>query len=162
MTKLCEQCQQPFTPCPSASHQSICGKVECHRGRKRKWQREKLRTDPTYRENQAAARKAWREKNPDYMAGYRRRHPGYVDQNRARQQTRNKQRRPVPFSAAGPPSPEKDGGARIVKMDGLRPDPIKLSGRFLLVPVTPGRIVNVDGLLVDLQPVSGQSPATGP
>lgn len=160
MTKKCEQCDAEFQPVPSAPHQKYCGR-SCRLARKREWQKEKLENDATYRENQAAAQAAWRERHPDYMWNYRRRVPRYAERNRLQQRTRNSRRKGAGGVAPGPRiGPDETG--MIVRMDSLRLDPKGLSGRFWLVPAKAGVIVNMDSLLVDLQPVQAPVAQGGP
>ena len=61
MEKTCPHCGKRFFPHPAVLNQRYCGSADCQKARKRKWQKEKLKSDPDYRENQAAAQKAWRK-----------------------------------------------------------------------------------------------------
>jgi hypothetical protein len=117
---------------------------------KRKWQAEKLKSDTAYRENQAAAQKAWRKQHPDYMRHYRKSHPQYVEQNRRQQRLRNARRRKRQKSPPGHPSLS----GMIVKMASLPFDPTRISGPFWVVTVPAEEIVKMEGLLLDLKPVS--------
>lgn len=151
MAKKCEQCGTEFQPVPSAPHQKYCGRT-CRLARKREWQKEKMKADAAYRENQAAAQRAWRERHPDYMGNYRRRVPQYVERNRKQQRLRNSRRKRTGGQAAGTRNVPDERGL-IVKMESLRLDPKRFSGRFWLVPAQTGVIVKMDSLLVDLAPV---------
>jgi hypothetical protein len=67
MTKLrCLHCGTSFTPVPQVPNQAYCSKPDCQKKRRRQWQKNKLQSDPDYRENQSRAQKAWTDKNPDY------------------------------------------------------------------------------------------------
>jgi hypothetical protein len=95
------------------------------------WQKEKLKKDPDYRENQAAAQKAWRTRNRDYWREYRKTHPAYREQNRLRQRERNRMRR------------------RIAKMDEHHAKTAVTPGRYRLVPLY-GTIAKMDELIVEI------------
>jgi hypothetical protein len=57
MEKTCPHCGKRFLPHPAVFNQRYCGSTDCQRARKKSWQKEKLKSDPDYRENQAAAQK---------------------------------------------------------------------------------------------------------
>ncbi|WP_319000461.1 hypothetical protein [Burkholderia cepacia] len=82
--KLCVCCGDVFVPRPQAPHQAYCSSTACQRARKRQWQREKLRTDSDYRDNQRDAQRAWLSQNPDYWRQYRRDHLEHAHRLRAR------------------------------------------------------------------------------
>jgi len=44
---------------PQVRNQAFCPSPDCQRARKRQWQCDKLKSDPTYRINQRAAQQAW-------------------------------------------------------------------------------------------------------
>ena len=64
--KRCAACGDGFTPCRHVPNQQYCSKPACQRERRRRWQRAKLKQDPDYRSNQAAAQRRWRECHPHY------------------------------------------------------------------------------------------------
>ena len=75
----CASCGRAFPVRPQSPKQTYCGALECQRERRRRWNRVKLRTDPDYRANQAAAQRAWHARNPEYWQTYRgKRKPGAV------------------------------------------------------------------------------------
>ena len=121
MKKVCEQCGRQFTPSRHASRQKDCGRERCRQQRRREWQRAKLRRDPEYQENQAAAQRKWREAHPDYWAEYRQGHPASAERNRRRQRERN-------WRARHP-------GVVIAKMDEVNRLSIEEIRRQLLAPV---------------------------
>jgi len=88
-TRRCAACGKSFVPCPTIRNQRFCSAPACQRKRKAQWQREKLRTDPDYRENQARVQAIWQTRHPAYWQGYRARHPAYAARNRAQQRLRN-------------------------------------------------------------------------
>ena len=71
--KRCSQCGRRFRPKKKAGRQTTCGRKECHRKRRRRWQRLKRGSDADYRANQAAAQRRWAQKHPNYWREYRRR-----------------------------------------------------------------------------------------
>jgi len=62
----CAHCNDLFTPAPQVPKQTYCSKPKCQKERRKQWQKNRLQSDPDYRDNQARAQKAWVEKNPDY------------------------------------------------------------------------------------------------
>ena len=87
--RQCLECCQLFYPCPQVPHQSYCSSPNCQRARRRKWMRNKLKTDSDYQENQLFAQKAWSKRNTGYWKEYRASHPEYVERNRISQHQRN-------------------------------------------------------------------------
>ena len=108
MTKLrCIHCGTHFIPVPQVPNQAYCSKANCQKERRRQWHKNKLLSDPDYRDNQSRAQKAWTKKNPDYWRQHRQ---GGLDYEN-----------PLPSgqdpSALKPPNPS-------VKMDSLTPPQI--------------------------------------
>ena len=137
MEKTCPHCGKKFLPHPAVLNQQYCGSADCQKVRKRKWQKEKLKSDPDYRENQAAAQKAWRERNKGYWREYRKKNQTYSEQNRLGQRGRNRQRR------------------MIAKMDELEAKTVLSPGRYRLVPLY-GKIAKMDELIVEIGVVARQ------
>jgi hypothetical protein len=135
MEKRCPHCKRKFSPHPAVVQQRYCGGADCQRARKRIWQKEKLTRDPDYRENQAAAQRAWRKRNSDYWRQYRKSHPAYREANRLRQRARNRQRRV------------------IAKMDEQQAKTAVAPGRYRLIPLY-GKIAKMDELIVQIGIVS--------
>ncbi len=131
----CAACDDLFTPRRNVPDQKYCAKPECQRERRRRWQRQKLREDPDYRANQAAAQQRWRERHPDYWRRYRQSHPGYTARNRQQQRKRNRNRVQV---ATGPSEPA------IAKMDAYASQTDVTSGTYRLIPVSGGGIAKMD------------------
>ena len=75
----CVHCQRHFRPNPKIKNQSYCGRKECQRAGKSKWQREKMAGDPDYRINQQDSQKNWCRQNPDYWRKYRSRNRQYCE-----------------------------------------------------------------------------------
>jgi endogenous inhibitor of DNA gyrase (YacG/DUF329 family) len=76
--RACAHCGQLFQPRPQVPNQAYCPSPECQRVRKVRWQQEKLRTDPAYRDNQRDAQRAWLDRRPDYWKTYRATNPSAV------------------------------------------------------------------------------------
>lgn len=89
-TKHCTCCLKLFKPRPQVPNQTYCAAPECQRQRRQQWQRDKLKTDPDYRDNQSRAQRAWLDRNPEYWHKYRDAHPDYVERNRIQQRGRAK------------------------------------------------------------------------
>jgi hypothetical protein len=88
----CAACGGVFRPRPQIREQRYCARASCQRERRRRWKRQKRRTDPDYRDNQARAQRAWSERHRDYWREYRRQHPQYLERNRQQQRVRNARR----------------------------------------------------------------------
>ena len=86
-------CRRPFVPDPRVKDHRYCGRKECRRLRKRRWQSEKMKTDPDYRKNQQESHQCWIEQNRDYYQRYRAKNPEYVKRNRLLQKLRDQKRR---------------------------------------------------------------------
>ncbi len=141
----CVACKDLFTPRRNVPDQRYCSQRECQRERRRRWQRQKLREDPDYRANQAAAQRRWRERHPQYWRNYRQSHPEYSARNRALQRERNRRR----GLAATGPSP-----AAIAKMDAYPGQTVIASGTYRLIPVAAAGIAKMDECLVKMQVLS--------
>jgi hypothetical protein len=110
-------CKRLFTPDPRAKNQRYCGYKDCQRTRKRKWQKEKLQSDPDYKANQRDCQKDWHQRHPHYYKKYRQDHPDYCQRNTLLQGYRNSKLRV------------------IAKMDEFKPAPIKDPRAFYLLPL---------------------------
>lgn len=132
MEKTCCSCGKEFLA-NKLSYRKYCGRPECQRTRKRKWQKEKLARDNAYRENQASAQREWSIRNKGYWKEYRRRNPSYTERNRQQQRERNRRR-----------------GAVIAKMDASGAKNIISSGRYQLVPLSNSMIAKMDALIVEI------------
>lgn len=126
----CAYCRRKYLKNPRVKQQSYCGRTECQRARKRRWQRQKLATDPDYRLNQRDCMQSWRERHPDYWRNYRDTHPIYTAQNRLLQKLRNLNR----------PDP-----GRIVKMDSSTAKRTIIPGIYYIIRKC-RQIANMDAL----------------
>jgi len=141
-SKRCVVCHQSFQPCPQVPNQSYCSAPECQRERRRRWQRNKLQTDPDYRDNQSRAQRSWMDSNPKYFSEYRKAHPDYVESNREKQRQRDA-------------PPQK---LEIAKMDvsaALQPFP---SGIYRLQPAIASALAKMDVCIVEITLLSAICP----
>jgi hypothetical protein len=143
--RRCAACGERFSPCRHVPGQRYCSKPRCQRERRRRWQREKLRQDPDYQANQAAAQRRWCERHPDYWRRYRQDHPDYTVRNREQQRKRNRHR---DRSATGPlPVP-------IAKRDVCNDKIPVASGTYRMIPARGLGIAKRDAYLVEIQVLS--------
>jgi hypothetical protein len=89
----CHHCHRIFLPNPRIKNQRYCHRAECQRARRNQWQRQKMRTDPDYQNNQKEAWKTWSQQHLDYWKAYRSQHSQYVQDNRLKQGLRDRKRR---------------------------------------------------------------------
>lgn len=144
--KQCVACGQPFKPRPQVPHQSYCSAPSCQRDRKRQWQRHKLQTDPDYQDNQARARQAWNQRNPNYSRQYRDSHPEYVERNRNRQRER--------VALAKNPA--------VAKMDVSAPPQAFPPGIYRLRPILVSGVAKMDAWTVEITRLSDTCPCAEP
>ena len=86
-------CRRLFVPDPRVKNHRYCGRKECRRLRRRRWQSEKMKTDPDYRKNQQQSHQCLRQQNHDYYQRYRAKNPQYITRNRLLQKLRDQKRR---------------------------------------------------------------------
>jgi hypothetical protein len=140
MERQCSCCKSQFRPDGYHPNQNYCSKKSCQRKRRSIWQKNKLKTDESYRENQADAQSLWKSKNPGYWKRYRASHPAYVERNRAQQ----KQRRESKNHGALPQP------TAVAKMDvALRQKPLE-SGRYRLMSLDCENVAKMDFAIVQL------------
>ena len=116
----CAHCRCLFLPNPRVKNQRYCSSRACQIVRKRLWQREKMATDPDYKQNRHDCQRTWCSRNPDYWKGYRLNHPAYTRRNRELQNVRDKRR-----------SHRRMG---LAKMDALKSFSTVKQGTYYLVP----------------------------
>lgn len=133
--RSCVACGQAFLPRPQIQQQCYCSAKNCQRERRRSWQRDKLKHDPDYKDNQVRAQKAWSKRNPEYWRKYRETHPEYVERNRTRQRDRNARLQ----------------NAAIAKMDASTLEIPFPSGIYSLSLVTAGAIAKMDVWIVEIR-----------
>jgi len=125
-------------------NQNYCSTPTCQRARKTAWQRNKMQTDPTYREDQRISNKKWQKSNPNYWKQYRKNNPDKTRRNKDLQRVRNQRNR----SAASLPTPPPI--QMIAKMDARKCSSNELSGYYWLVPA----IAKMDAVKIYLHATS--------
>ncbi len=143
--RRCVACRAVFTVRAQTPKQRYCSAPGCQRERRRRWQREKRRSDPDYRENQRQAQQRWASSHREYWRRYRAEHPEYTAANRTRQRERDRRRR----EHEALPSARVD----LAKSDASTPDSLAFSGTYRLVPVT-RQLAKMDVWTVELHPIS--------
>ncbi len=88
-TIRCQHCQEDVIGNPRCPDQQYCSKKGCQRVRRRRWQKEKMKTDPDYRVNQKQSQKQWQENHKGYWKAYRRKKKQQAKRNRIQQHFRN-------------------------------------------------------------------------
>ncbi|MFA5433267.1 MAG: hypothetical protein WC319_10450 [Candidatus Paceibacterota bacterium] len=144
-TFICQHCQRRVKKNPRLKgKQHYCGRTACQQARKDKWERDRLGSDPAYRDKRSGAKKNWYRGYPGdrYQHQYRQEHGDYTKSNRCNQQKRDKK-------ITGKPSV-----AKIVKTDALSSKNLVPRGLYVLLPYekTDGKkIVKTDALIVELR-----------
>ena len=91
--RRCRYCHRIFQPSKYQPRQSVCGEPSCQRQRRADYHREKIATDPEYRQVCLDSPQKWRARKPDYWRHYRQQHPAAVERNRQRQHVRDQKSR---------------------------------------------------------------------
>jgi hypothetical protein len=144
--RRCRHCGCLFKVCNKVKKHDYCNEKACQLAKKRIWQKEKLKADQTYREDQRSAQQDWHANNPGYWKQYRRKNKRYTETNRRKQRYRNARRR----KKVGNLPPRKP----IAKMDALIRQNDIISGRYKLVPVGSQVIANMDAIIVEITAIS--------
>ena len=137
--RRCAACGEAFRPCPRVRDQTYCGKEECRRTRRRRWQRAKRQQDADYRDNQARAHRAWAAENSIYWQAYRSGHPEYVQADRDGAKRRKRDRGQRAVEASG-----------FVKMDSIGAFSSVPSGTYLLLSQEEEKFVKMDSIMVKI------------
>ena len=121
------------------SSQRYCGQLECQQARKNTWEKQRIKTDESYRQRRQASKRQWRKQHSAhiYQCRYREKHPEYVATNREKQKNREL----------------RDREAKIVKTDALSPERPIIPGLYALLPWNKNKmekIVKTDALMVQL------------
>jgi hypothetical protein len=119
----CLGCSKFFIP--RNQSQQYCSKPESQKIRKALWQKEKISSDPEYKETQKLSNQKWLLNNPDYWKNYRKKNPKKTIRNRMLQRVRNR----ITHDCKNGPF-----NKIIAKMDARKPSEIKLEGCFWLIP----------------------------
>ena len=91
--RRCPYCQQVFQPVPYHPQQRICSRPACQRQRQRDYHRQKIASDPVYRQVCRDSPRKWRQAHPGYWKQYRQTHFQQVERNRQQQWRRDQKRR---------------------------------------------------------------------
>ncbi len=91
--RRCCYCQQQFQPSPFRPQQKVCSQPERQRRRRSDYHRNKIQTDPEYRQVCLDSPRKWRVQNPGYWRKYREAHPQAVEANRRKQRDRDQAHR---------------------------------------------------------------------
>ena len=89
----CRYCQKLFHPSKFQPRQTVCSEPGCQRRRSTDYHKEKIASDPEYREGCRDSPRKWRARNPDYWKQYRLKHPAGVEHNRRQQKLRDRKRK---------------------------------------------------------------------
>jgi hypothetical protein len=138
--RRCAACGEAFRPCPRVRDQKYCGKEECRRTRRRRWQCAKRQNDADYQDNQGRAQRSWAQENSAYWRAYRLRHPDYAqaDRERAKQQQRDRRRRRAARAS------------EFAKMDSIGSFSSVSSGNYRLVPLEEEKFAKMDSIMVKI------------
>jgi len=91
--RRCRYCQKLFQPSKFQPRQTVCAETDCQRRRRTDYHKEKIASDPEYREGCRDSPRKWRARNPDYWKQYRLKHPAGVEHNRRQQKLRDRKRK---------------------------------------------------------------------
>jgi hypothetical protein len=141
MERRCVCCKTRFRPDRYHPNQNYCSKESCQRKRRTSWQKNKLKTDTTYRENQADAQALWKAKNPGYWKNYRASHLQYVERNRREQQLRRIRSKTFLMPPLQPD---------VAKMDAAALQQPVVSGRYRLISLDNEDVAKMDFAIVQL------------
>src|SRR5215468_8031300 len=131
--RRCAACGEAFRRCPRVRDQKYCGKEECRRARRRRWQRAKRQSDADYLDNQARAQHGWAAEHSSYWRAYRLQHPEYAEENRERAKRRQRDRRRRVAATS-----------EFAKMDSIGTFSSVPSGTYLLVPQSEEKFAKMD------------------
>ena len=139
----CAGCSAFFTP--RNKDQNFCSKPACQRLRKALWQKQKLATDPEYKEEQRLAQNKWLQNNPDYWKKYRKKNREKTDRNRSLQKIRNMKQHKNKADCQA----IKTIG--IAKMDARKTGVAGFSGQYWLVP----EVAKMDAVKIFITAIPG-------
>jgi len=89
----CRYCRQGFQANRYHPQQQVCNQSACQSQRRSDYHRQKMVSDPVYRQVCLESPRKWREANPGYWKKYRQNHPRQVEWNRRQQRLRDQKRR---------------------------------------------------------------------
>jgi len=91
--RCCRYCHKRFQPSKYQPQQAVCSEPNCQRLRRTAYHRQKIASDPEYREVCRDSVRKWRAGHPGYWKQYREKHPATVARNREQQKIRDQKRR---------------------------------------------------------------------
>jgi len=91
--RCCRFCQKEFEASRFHPEQAACAEPLCQRRRREENRRQKLASDPEYRQVCCDSARKWRARHSDYWSRYRTAKPDSVERNRQCQQQRDLRRR---------------------------------------------------------------------
>jgi len=91
--RRCRYCQKVFQPSKFQPRQTVCGESGCRQKRRSDYHKEKIASDPEYREGCRDSPRKWRARNPEYWKQYRQKNPAVVERNRQQQMLRDRKRK---------------------------------------------------------------------
>ena len=91
--RRCRYCEQVFQPSKFQPGQSVCSSPECQRRRRAENRRQKIASDPEYRQVCQDSCRKWRASHPEYWRQRRESNPAVVEGNRQQQRVRDQKRR---------------------------------------------------------------------
>lgn len=94
-TRLCFYCRSWLVPSRYRPQQRVCSQLDCQCRRRADSRRQKLATDPEYRQVVRDSQKQWWDEHPKYQKERRKTNPGLLERNRQRQHIRDQKRRLV-------------------------------------------------------------------
>ncbi len=142
----CTFCSTFFVP--RNKTQFFCSSRSCQRARKALWQKQKLATDPDYKQQQRLSQQKWLSKKNGYWKRYRSENPEKVVRNRSLQRIRNIKNRGDAQDSRSSKS------VLIAKMDARKSFSHNLSGQYWLIPM----VAKMDAVKIFIATVSINSP----
>jgi hypothetical protein len=89
----CRYCQKSFRPSKFQPRQTVCSEADCQQRRSSDYHKEKIASDPEYRQVCQDSSRKWRAAHPGYWKQYREEHPTSTQQNRDQQKARDRKQR---------------------------------------------------------------------
>lgn len=125
---ICVSCKKPYKKNPRQKKQTYCSDPACQRARKAKWQRDQMRSNPTYRKDQMQAKRDWFDQHPNFWKIYRSKNPNKKLRNTLLQRKRNQQHQLKRLEKASEQN-------LIAKMDVLESNSYAALREYWMVPV---------------------------
>jgi hypothetical protein len=91
--RRCRYCQKVFQPSKFQPRQAVCGESGCQHKRRTDYHKEKIASDPEYREGCRDSPRKWCARNPEYWKQYRQKNPAVAERNRQQQMLRDRKRK---------------------------------------------------------------------